>query len=83
MKRTGNGDLRRREPLTDSKLLLLITVCIFVGMYLLAMLILGGFAWHQLALAFFILVLVFFTHRANIGRLINGTEPVFRAGRGK
>ena len=36
-----------------------------------------------LALAFFILVLVFFSHRANIGRLINGTEPVFRAGRGK
>ncbi len=51
--------------------------------YPIVMFILGGFAWHQIALAFFILVLVFFTHRANIGRLINGTEPVFRAGRGK
>ena len=51
--------------------------------YPIAMFALGGFAWHQLALAFFILVLVFFTHRANIGRLIKGTEPVFRAGRGK
>ena len=51
--------------------------------YPIVMFALGGFARHQLALAFFILVLVFFTHRANIGRLINGTEPVFRAGRGK
>ena len=51
--------------------------------YPVAMFILGGFAWHQLALAFFILVLVFFTHRANIGRIIKGTEPEFRAGRGK
>lgn len=51
--------------------------------YPIVMFALGGFAWHQLALAFFILVLVFFSHRANIGRLINGTEPVFRAGRGK
>ena len=48
-----------------------------------AMFVLGGFAWHQLALAFFILALVFFTHRANIGRIIKGTEPVFRAGRSK
>jgi glycerol-3-phosphate acyltransferase PlsY len=51
--------------------------------YPIVMFILGGFAWHQIALAFFILVLVFFTHRANIQRLITGTEPVFRAGRGK
>ena len=36
------GALRRREPITDSRLLLLITICIFIGMYLLAMLILGG-----------------------------------------
>ena len=42
MKRNGSGDLRRREPITDSKLLLLITICIFVGMYILAMLIWGG-----------------------------------------
>ena len=51
--------------------------------YPIAMLLLGGFAWHQLALAFFILALVFFTHRGNIKRLLNGTEPVFRAGSGK
>ena len=51
--------------------------------YPVAMFALGGFAWHQLALSFFILVLVFFTHRANLLRLKNGTEPVFRAGRGK
>lgn len=29
----------RREPLTDTQLLMTITICIFVGMYLLAMLI--------------------------------------------
>lgn len=51
--------------------------------YPFAMLLLGGFAWHQLALGFFILVLVFFTHRENIRRIIAGTEPVFRAGRSK
>ena len=50
--------------------------------YPIAMLLLGGFAWHQLALGFFILVLVFFTHRENIKRIAAGTEPVFRAGRG-
>ena len=33
---------RRREPLTDTQLLMTITVCIFVGMYILAMLIWGG-----------------------------------------
>ena len=42
MKRNGSGDLRRREPISDSRLLLLITICIFVGMYILAMLIWGG-----------------------------------------
>ena len=51
--------------------------------YPIAMLLLGGFAWYQLALALCILVLVYFTHRANIKRLIDGTEPVFRAGRSK
>ena len=39
---SGKGSLRRREPMTDSQLLLMITICIFVGMYLLAMLVLGG-----------------------------------------
>ncbi len=33
---------RRREPITDTQLLLTITICIFVGMYVLAMLIWGG-----------------------------------------
>lgn len=33
---------RLREPLTDTQLLLTITVCIFIGMYILAMLIWGG-----------------------------------------
>lgn len=32
----------RREPLTDTHLLLTITICIFVGMYILAMVIWGG-----------------------------------------
>ncbi len=50
--------------------------------YPFAMLLLGGFAWHQLALGFFILVLILFTHRENIKRIFAGTEPVFRAGRG-
>ena len=51
--------------------------------YPFAMLLLGGFDWHQLALGFLILVLVFFTHRENIKRIIAGTEPVFRAGRSR
>ena len=43
MKKTsGQGTLRRREPLTNSQLLLLITIGIFVCMYVLAMLFLGG-----------------------------------------
>lgn len=33
---------RLREPLTDTNLLLTITICIFLGMYILAMLIWGG-----------------------------------------
>ena len=38
----------RREPLTDTQLLMTITICIFVGMYLLAMLIFkGGFLHVQ------------------------------------
>ena len=39
---SGKNPLRRREPLTDEKLLLLITIGIFAVMYLLAVLILGG-----------------------------------------
>ncbi len=43
MKKTsGQGAPRRTEPLTNSQLLLLITICIFVVMYVLAMLFLGG-----------------------------------------
>ncbi len=34
--------IKRREPLTDTQLLLTITICIFFGMYILAMLIWGG-----------------------------------------
>ncbi|MDD3920665.1 MAG: sugar ABC transporter permease YjfF, partial [Eubacteriales bacterium] len=37
-----NTKKKRREPLTDTQLLMTITICIFVGMYLLAMLIWGG-----------------------------------------
>ncbi len=36
----------QREPLTDTQLLMTITICIFVGMYLLAMLFLGGGFLH-------------------------------------
>ena len=32
----------RREPLTDTQLLMTITICIFLAMYLLAMILLGG-----------------------------------------
>ncbi len=43
MTMTGKrNELRRREPLTDTQLLLTITICIFFGMYILAMLIWGG-----------------------------------------
>ena len=38
----------RREPLTDTQLLMTITICIFVGMYLMAMLLFkGGFLHAQ------------------------------------
>ena len=41
--------VRRREPLTDTQLLLTITVCIFFGMYFLAMAVWGGafLRWQQ------------------------------------
>ena len=41
--------VRRREPLTDTQLLLSITVCIFFGMYFLAMAVWGGafLRWQQ------------------------------------
>ena len=38
----NNRTLRRREPLTDTQLLLTITICIFFAMYIAAMLIWGG-----------------------------------------
>ena len=38
----NSKSLRRREPLTDTQLLLTITICIFVAMYLMAMAIWGG-----------------------------------------
>ena len=37
-----NGSVRRREPITDTQLLLTITICIFLAMYVAAMLIWGG-----------------------------------------
>ncbi|MBQ6951316.1 MAG: sugar ABC transporter permease YjfF [Clostridia bacterium] len=44
-----NKSLKRREPLTDTQLLLTITICIFFGMYFLAMAIWGGgfLRWQQ------------------------------------
>ena len=36
------GAARRREPITDTQLLLTITICIFIVMYVAAMLIWGG-----------------------------------------
>ena len=36
----------RREPLTDTQLLMTITICIFLAMYLLAMILLGGGFLH-------------------------------------
>ena len=38
----NNAPVRRREPITDTQLLMTITICIFVGMYVLAILIWGG-----------------------------------------
>ena len=39
---TGALRGRRREPLTDTQLLLTITICIFAGMYILSMAVWGG-----------------------------------------
>jgi len=39
---TADAKRRRREPLSDTNLLLAITICIFVGMYVLSMVIWGG-----------------------------------------
>ena len=46
---TRNNELRRREPLTDTQLLLTITIGIFFTMYFAAMLIWGGgfLRWQQ------------------------------------
>ena len=38
----NSAPVRRREPITDTQLLLTITICIFVCMYVAAMLIWGG-----------------------------------------
>lgn len=45
-----NGKVKKREPMTDTQLLLTITICIFFGMYFLAMAIWGGgfLRWQQL-----------------------------------
>ena len=37
---------KRREPFTDTQLLMTITICIFVAMYLIAMIFLGGGFLH-------------------------------------
>lgn len=37
-----NRELKRREPLTDAQLLMTITICIFIGLYVLAMAVWGG-----------------------------------------
>ena len=41
---TSNNDMlkRRREPISNTNLLLTITICTFFGMYILAMLVWGG-----------------------------------------
>ena len=38
----ANNAVRKREPLTDTQLLMTITICIFIAMYALAMVFLGG-----------------------------------------
>ena len=44
----NKSDKKRREPLTETQLLMTITICIFVAMYLLAMIFLkGGFLHTQ------------------------------------
>ena len=47
----------------------------------LGMLSIGGFPWYAILLGCFITVLVIFMHRANIKRLLKGTEPEFRFGK--
>ncbi len=42
MSGTGRSAAGRREPLTDTQLLMTITICIFFAMYALAMIFLGG-----------------------------------------
>ena len=45
MKNMNSGSMekqRRREPISDTQLLLTITICIFTGMYVLAVLVWGG-----------------------------------------
>ncbi len=39
---TGKPEKKRREPISNTNLLLTITICIFIGMYVLAMLVWGG-----------------------------------------
>ena len=41
LNKTGKAAVRR-EPLTDTQLLMTITICIFFAMYAIAMLTLGG-----------------------------------------
>ena len=83
----------------DWRLILLLVVVFFVVFFLFrrvslssnacavsypfGMLILGGFPWYEMLLACIILVLVTFKHRENIKRLIQGTEPKFKAGKSK
>ncbi|MBQ8110070.1 MAG: sugar ABC transporter permease YjfF [Clostridia bacterium] len=40
--KNNRAELRKRGPLTDTQLLMTITICIFFGMYVLAMIIWGG-----------------------------------------
>ena len=47
----------------------------------LGMLSVGGFPWYAVALGCFITVFVIFMHRANIERLLKGTEPEFQFGK--
>ncbi|NLM26822.1 MAG: hypothetical protein GX211_01425, partial [Clostridiaceae bacterium] len=39
---TGISKKRRREPISNTNLLMTITVCTFIGMYLIAMIVWGG-----------------------------------------
>ena len=49
--------------------------------YPFGMLFLGMFPPYAVGLGFFIMIFVIFMHRANIRRLIDGTEPKFRFGK--